>query len=337
MSAAVTLRGRTTTDILRPVSTDRLTHLLNEMARRRLDPAETDELRAAVFDAVGPADAAVRHEAWVSLLDHFAVVDPDAEPITDGVGYVREVARAIHAETNPPLAYPPPAYPAAPSLVPASARGRKARWPPVLAAVLVLLLAIGAIGAVTLLRSRRLHPSEALPSGTVPTQAPTTPTSGPSLDPTGSPTPTSPPTPSPLPTPSTKRPPPPPSTRATTSPPPPAPTVAFTGTAADPTITVKGSGFGTERPGKPWVDTPCGSYTDNGKDYGADLWFVDTGHFSAGNGGCIGIKVVTWSPNRVVFKFGNSYNTFDHWYVTAGDEYTVFLLGREFTGTITFT
>jgi hypothetical protein len=336
MSAAVTLRGRTGTDILRPVSTDRLTHLLNELARRRLDPVETDELRAAVYDAIGPADAGVRHETWVSLLDHFAVVDPDADAITDGAGYVREVARAIRAEAGPAAPAPPDppsAYQVVPGPAPVPAPGRKPRWPPVLAAVLVLLLAGGAIGAVTLLRSRGTHPSQALPSDPATTVAPTPPASSPSPGPTSSPTEVA---PSPSPTPSSRRSPPQPSARKTTSPPPPAPTVVFTGTAADPTITVKGSGFGTERPGKPWIDTPCGSYTDNGKDYGADLWFVDTGHFSAGNGGCVGIKVTTWSPNRVVFKFGNAYNTFDHWYVTAGDEYTVFLLGREFTGTITF-
>jgi len=76
--------------------------------------------------------------------------------------------------------------------------------------------------------------------------------------------------------------------------------------------------------------------TDNGKDYGPQVQFLDAGYFAAGNGGCIGLKILSWSDTRVVFQFGNSYHTFEHWYVTAGDSYDITLVGKRFTGTITF-
>jgi hypothetical protein len=338
MSTAVTLRRRHATDILRRVHADRLTQLLNQMARRRLEPEENDELRAAVHEALrpifapSPPDPGVVHETWASLLDHFAAVDPGTEAITDGAGYVREVAQAIRAASTPP----PPMPPAVP-LAPARAGGGVPRWVPVLvAAVVLVLLAGGGIGGVVLLRSRSGQPTRAGPATSVEpvtTGTSTRPATSQPPEPTASPTQA--PPPSPIQPPSSKT----PGKKPSNTPPsksPPVPPVVFTGTAGDPTITVRGANFGTEPAGTVWNDTSCGSYTDNGKNYGDDLWFVDTGNFSAGNGGCVGIKVLTWSPNRVVFKFGNAYNTFDHWYVTAGDEYTIFLLGREFTGTIAF-
>ncbi len=112
--------------------------------------------------------------------------------------------------------------------------------------------------------------------------------------------------------------------------------VVFTGTAANPTVTVNGSDFGSWPAGTPWNNTSCGGYADNGKDYGPQLRFVDVGYFAAGNGACIGIKVLSWSATRVVFQFCNSYKTFDHWYVTAGDSYDITLVGQKFIGTIAF-
>jgi hypothetical protein len=38
---------------------------------------------------------------------------------------------------------------------------------------------------------------------------------------------------------------------------------------------------------------------------------------------CVGIIVVSWSSTKVVLKFGNAYGTFDHWYLTNGDEYAL--------------
>src|SRR5262245_26794690 len=93
-----------------PSQPDPLTHLLNEMARRRLDPAELDTLRAAVHEAVRPVvgqlpdTAAAEQETWARLLDHFPGTDPAAEPIADGAGYVRQIADAVrvaHAPRGP--------------------------------------------------------------------------------------------------------------------------------------------------------------------------------------------------------------------------------------------
>jgi hypothetical protein len=119
--------------------------------------------------------------------------------------------------------------------------------------------------------------------------------------------------------------------------------VSFTGDTADPTVTVSGSGFGTSPPpGQSDDSTSCGSYTSNGDDYGAmNLWFEDTGNFAAGNGtppngSCIGITVLSWSDNQVIYQFGNAYDSFDHWYLSAGDQYIVSVMGVEVTGTVGF-
>jgi hypothetical protein len=119
--------------------------------------------------------------------------------------------------------------------------------------------------------------------------------------------------------------------------------VRFTGDTASPTVTVLGSGFGAHPPaGVSDNSTSCGDYTDNGKDYGtSNLWFVDDNNFAAGygtppNGTCIGIVVQSWCTHRVVFTFGNAYNSFDHWYLTAGDQYTVTVENDSYSGTVSF-
>jgi hypothetical protein len=112
--------------------------------------------------------------------------------------------------------------------------------------------------------------------------------------------------------------------------------VVFRGSAANPVITVNGEDFGAEPAGELWNTTSCGSYTDNGRNYGERLWFVARGEFAAGNGACVGIKVMSWSRNRVVFQFGNSYNTFQGWRVEDGDPCRVMVAGQTFTGTASY-
>jgi hypothetical protein len=107
--------------------------------------------------------------------------------------------------------------------------------------------------------------------------------------------------------------------------------VSFSGThgpgMASPTITITGSHFGTTAlPGTPDGTTACGTYVANGDVYLNKLYFTDDANFEAGfsnSGGadCIGIIVVSWSPTKVVFKFGNSYGSFAHWYLSNGDGY----------------
>lgn len=119
--------------------------------------------------------------------------------------------------------------------------------------------------------------------------------------------------------------------------------VAFTGDTTAPTVIVTGSGFGAGPPaGQANNSTNCGSYSNNGDDYGpSGLSFEDTGNFAAGtgtppNGSCVGIIVLTWSDNQVVYEFGNAYNSFDHWYISAGDQYTVSVDGASYSGTVSF-
>ena len=111
--------------------------------------------------------------------------------------------------------------------------------------------------------------------------------------------------------------------------------VSFSGThgpgVASPTITITGSQLGTKAPpGTSDATTACGTYVANGKVYLNKLYFTDDANFEAGfsnSGGadCIGIIVVSWSPTKVVLKFGNSYGSFAHWYLTNGDGYALSL------------
>ncbi|OIK06355.1 hypothetical protein BIV23_08160 [Streptomyces monashensis] len=65
---------------------------------------------------------------------------------------------------------------------------------------------------------------------------------------------------------------------------------------------------------------------DTGPDvgsYGNRLHFLDDTNFEAGyrdgNGAnCIGITVVSWSANQVALRFGSSYGSFVHWYLSNG-------------------
>jgi hypothetical protein len=109
--------------------------------------------------------------------------------------------------------------------------------------------------------------------------------------------------------------------------------ISFSGTqgpgVASPTITVTGTRFGaTAPPGTSDNTTSCGTYTANGDVYGSKLYFTANAHFEAGfsnsgGGDCIGIIVVSWSATKVVLKFGNSYGSFDHWYLTNGDGFAI--------------
>jgi hypothetical protein len=120
--------------------------------------------------------------------------------------------------------------------------------------------------------------------------------------------------------------------------------VSFSGThgpgMASPTITITGSQFGATAPaGASDNTTSCGPYTANGKVYGGKLYFTDDANFEAGfsnSGGadCVGIIVVSWSPVKVVLKFGNAYGTFDHWYLSNGDGYALSVKTALWGGTV---
>ena len=83
--------------------------------------------------------------------------------------------------------------------------------------------------------------------------------------------------------------------------------VGFTGSAANPTVIVLGSGFGTQAnlgvPQSPGVSGWTGS------DYGNNLWLSDvTNGWNAGqNGDTVGLVVSSYSDTRIVFTFGSQY------------------------------
>ena len=120
--------------------------------------------------------------------------------------------------------------------------------------------------------------------------------------------------------------------------------VSFSGThgpgVASPTITITGSHFGTTAPaGTSNNTTSCGTYTANGKVYLGKLYFTDDANFEAGysnssGADCIGIIVVSWSPTKVVVKFGSSYGSFAHWYLTNGDGYALSIKAAIWGGTV---
>jgi hypothetical protein len=121
--------------------------------------------------------------------------------------------------------------------------------------------------------------------------------------------------------------------------------VSFTGASGpgvpSPTITITGAGFGATAPkGTADNTTSCGAYSANGKVYGTKLYFLDDANFEAGysdssGANCIGIIVVSWSPGKVVLKFGNAYGTFARWYLANGDGYALSIKNALWGGTVT--
>ncbi|HXW33657.1 MAG TPA: beta-propeller fold lactonase family protein [Acidimicrobiales bacterium] len=123
--------------------------------------------------------------------------------------------------------------------------------------------------------------------------------------------------------------------------------VLFAGNTSSNTITITGSGFGTTPPSGTSDDSNyCGSYSNNGEDYGTSLYIVDNnagGGFQAGEGSpstppgaCVGLIVDEWTATQIVLSFGNAYNTAFNWYIAAGNSYTMYVEGASFSGTVEF-
>ncbi len=110
--------------------------------------------------------------------------------------------------------------------------------------------------------------------------------------------------------------------------------VEVSGSPASPTVTVFGSGFGTQAnlgtPGAPG----CGPQT--GSDYGSKLWIQDwTDNWVAGRGtACIGLSVSSYSDSQVVFSFGSDYSSYT---LSPSASFTLNLLGATFSGNVSYT
>ncbi|MGI9032747.1 MAG: hypothetical protein ACR2HY_03485 [Acidimicrobiales bacterium] len=131
--------------------------------------------------------------------------------------------------------------------------------------------------------------------------------------------------------------------------------VTTTGTVANPTITVRGSGFGAEP--LPSPATPpsgqqgCPVTTDAGSGhlYGENLFISDTaaqrgnqsnwtaGESNQGTFDCVGLVILSWSDTQVTFTFGDLYNKNlpENYYVlTNGDPITVNVKGAVFNTSV---
>ena len=107
--------------------------------------------------------------------------------------------------------------------------------------------------------------------------------------------------------------------------------VTFAGTAADPIMLVKGTGFATSRP-----TFPIGC-SGSGTDYKYGNLFLNdtTGGWSAGvPGDCIGLTVSKQKPTKFAFGLGTFYaGSFS---LNAGDSYTMGVDGTTFSGTVSY-
>lgn len=119
--------------------------------------------------------------------------------------------------------------------------------------------------------------------------------------------------------------------------------VAFSGQngqGPSPTVTITGSGFGTEPTGTSADTTSCGSYTNNGDVFGNKFYSYDdatgmsAGYSNKTSATCIGIIITTWTKNRIVFQWGNAYGTYTNWWINNGDNYVFSMKGYLWGGVV---
>jgi hypothetical protein len=89
--------------------------------------------------------------------------------------------------------------------------------------------------------------------------------------------------------------------------------VTFSGSTSSPTITVSGSGFGTEPAATPDADGCYPNLSNQGDTFGTKFYFIqdnlpwEAGYAKKGHQSCIGINVSSWSSTNIVFSFGAAY------------------------------
>jgi hypothetical protein len=128
--------------------------------------------------------------------------------------------------------------------------------------------------------------------------------------------------------------------------------VAFSGTASAPTITIRGSGFGSlpsaSPSGAPYHYQPgCSTQPaignkNDGHDYGANgLWMlwgrVQAGSYVSGSSGyldCIGLVVKNYSASEIVFTLGCQYPYYAK--LSNGTKVSVEVRGTKFNATVHF-
>jgi YVTN family beta-propeller protein len=111
--------------------------------------------------------------------------------------------------------------------------------------------------------------------------------------------------------------------------------VAFSGASGFPTITVSGSGFGSESDlGEP----AAAGCLETGSDFPApSIALSDNGWTAGENGDCIGLNISSYSDSSITFTLGSGYtNTGPYTPLTEGDSFTMSVSGTTFTGTVHF-
>jgi YVTN family beta-propeller protein len=110
--------------------------------------------------------------------------------------------------------------------------------------------------------------------------------------------------------------------------------VTFSGTPAAPTVTVWGSGFGTEAD----LGTPVPAYGGGtGSDFGTQFFLL--AGFGAGEGAgpygdFVGLDVSSYSDDQITFTFGSQYANYGP--LSQGEPFSVTLLGTTFNGTASY-
>ena len=110
--------------------------------------------------------------------------------------------------------------------------------------------------------------------------------------------------------------------------------VTFGGTPASPTVTVWGSGFGTQAN----LGTPVPAYNGyTGSDYGQQFYLLDGFGGGEGDGPFgddVGVSVSSYSDDQITFSFGSGYPYYGP--VNQGDSFSVTVLGTTFDGTASY-
>ncbi len=109
--------------------------------------------------------------------------------------------------------------------------------------------------------------------------------------------------------------------------------VKATGPASNPTIIVKGTGFGSVPPAG--MPSSCGGTGQNFGNTGQTLFFTDmTAGWGAGTGGdCIGFIITKWKATTIEFQLGSSYISMSYTQVAAADQFQMVVQGVTFSGT----
>lgn len=112
-------------------------------------------------------------------------------------------------------------------------------------------------------------------------------------------------------------------------------TVRFTGTSAEPTVTITGSNLGPRPAPEPSEPLSCFA-GDTSYDYGTSLYFTEaTQGWGAGHvGDCIGLVLEAYSETQIVYGFGTGYSHYGP--ITTGDRYTLYVYAGKHSGTVAY-